>query len=334
MTIANTLTLSAGSIMNFTLTPTLSTPSASNGNDQVVMTGNNLLTIGASGTVNISAPSGLSLGNYVLISNIGGTISGGPGWTPVVTGDSGHSYILGAQGTNFDLTVSGLPVTWTNFTTNSTWDLTSANWTPSGTGKYIDGDPVTFDNTPGASQIITLNGATFSPASMTFNNTLAFSYTFNNGTIAGTGPLVLTSTGTVRLLNNTNTFTGGTSINGGGTLNIGATGTYSSTTIAVSASGSQFNVASGATLASGASLTLSTGGAVTFNNSSDTLSGLTSDSTGTVMLNGTAMDIYRRRRDNGRHDQRGTGSLRDFAERRPSAATTRTLAAQRSIRVR
>ena len=72
LTFGRSLTLSTGSILDLTLSPSLVS-----GNDQVVMTGGNVLSLGTSGTVNINAPSGLSVGNYVLISNSGGTIAGG-----------------------------------------------------------------------------------------------------------------------------------------------------------------------------------------------------------------------------------------------------------------
>ena len=191
LTLANSLTLSSGSILDFILTPNITT-----GNDQVLMTGNNLLTIGSSGTVNITATGMLTNGNYVLISNPGGTISGGSGWTVgSVTGDSGHAYSVGAVGTNFDLTVTWLPLTWTGSPggngsgagTPDVWDIaTSANWATStaAAGIYNDATPVTFNNSnatggpaPDGNVYITDSGV--NPTSVTFANTSAVTYSIN-----------------------------------------------------------------------------------------------------------------------------------------------------------
>ena len=296
LTFGSSLTLATGSILDLTLSTNLNS-----GNDQVVMTGGNVLTLGTSGTVNINAPGGLSVGNYVLISNTGGTIAGGAGWTASVTGDAGHSYILGPQGTNFDLTVtSGASITWTGHT-NGTWDVTTPNWTPNFTGTYTEGDLVTFNdsgsNTTGIQITGTGGNNTVSPAFMTFSNTLD-AYSFTSGTIAGTGSVAINNHGTVTFLN-TNTFTGGTSVTNGSTLNIGDagldSGSYASSVIAVSGTGSTLNVGTlgslTATLGVSPSLVLGSGAAATFKNTSQTLGGLNGDSTTTLTLTGTALTV-------------------------------------------
>ncbi len=296
---ANSLTLGAGAILNLTLS---SNPNS--GNDQVVMTGGNVLNFGAFGTVNITDPSGLSAGTYVLISNTGGTITGGAGWTPVISNPSGgQSYILGPQGTNFDLTVTGNPsITWTGVAGPAgaaIWDIGSTkNWTPSGSGTYADGDLVTFNNTGINTTNIGITG-TVNPTLMTFSNTAAVPYTFTSGTIAGTGSAIISGGGTVSFFN-TNTFTGGTSVTGGSTLNIGGNGggippagSYASSVIAVSGAGSNLTVGLLGALTPTAgvfpSLVLANGGAATFNNNvSQTIGGLNGDSTTSLTLNMTA----------------------------------------------
>ena len=283
LTINAPLTLNTGSILNFTLTPTAGGP----GNDQVLMTGNNLLTVGASGTVNITATGSLTQGSYVLISNPFGSASGtGAGWVANVTGDTSHSYSLAVVGSNFDLTVGVAPDVWTG-ATNGVWDInTTPNWSTS-SGKYTDGDNVIFDDTGLNTTNITITG-TVNPTSIAFNN-VAKAYTINNsGTIAGSAQLALTKGGTLTL-NNTNTFTGATTVSGGSTLNIG--GTYSSTFITVSGSGSNFNVPLGASIAAATNLTLNTSAAASFSNGSQTLATLGGDGSGTLTLSGTSLTL-------------------------------------------
>ncbi len=310
MTFANNLTLNAGAILNLTLSNSLTS-----GNDQVLMTGSNVLSLGATGTVNITDNNGLAAGNYVLISNSGGAITGGAGWTPVISNPSGgQTYVLGPQGTNFDLTVinntTNPSITWSGAAGsggNGIWDIgTTANWVaPSATpvNTFANGNLVTFadtyppSSTPVANSNITVNG-TVTPSLMTFTNKTV-AYTFNDGTsaaIAGTGSAVISGGGIVTF-QNTNTFTGGTSVTGGSTLNIGGNigfippaGSYASSVIAVSGAGSKFNVGVNGTLtATGGvypSLVLGNGGAATFNsNASQSIGGLNGDSTSSLTLN-------------------------------------------------
>ncbi len=109
-------------------------------------------------------------------------------------------------------------LTWTGSQDN-TWSLIhgSLNWSQAGTlVAYTDSGTLTFDDTsnPANTNIVIDAGATVYPYSITFNSTVnPYSYSFSGGTIGGAGSLTLNGTGTV-VLNNINTYSGGTSIEG------------------------------------------------------------------------------------------------------------------------
>lgn len=114
-----------------------------------------------------------------------------------------------------DLTLGNTSLTWTG-TGGSNWDVnTTTNWndTTPAASKFLFGDAVTFNDTPGANQTIGL-GVSVQPSSITVNNSL-YNYSISGaGAIAGTTGL--TKSGTANLdLGGTNTYTGNTSINGG-----------------------------------------------------------------------------------------------------------------------
>jgi autotransporter-associated beta strand protein len=93
-----------------------------------------------------------------------------------------------------------------------------ANWSSTDTF-FVNGDNVTFDDSVIASSsglfggTITVIGNP-APGSMTFNNSVARTYTLTGGGIGGTGGLVKNNDGLLSLLAN-NTFSGGTVVNGG-----------------------------------------------------------------------------------------------------------------------
>ncbi len=138
----------------------------------------------------------------------------------------------GAGGGQIDLQVTSYPITWTGGSGNA-WDTTSINWAyapPSGTSaiNYVEGAYVTFaDNSLFGSPVVNSNGlATVSvqpsgvnPGAIAVTNTGASAggvdYVFTGGRIGG-ATTVLTKTGAGSLtINNSNTYGGGTVINGG-----------------------------------------------------------------------------------------------------------------------
>ncbi len=97
-------------------------------------------------------------------------------------------------------------------TTSGTWDVaTNANWTNGSDSLYYNGDSATF-NEPASASTVTLSGA-LTPASVTVSNTNN-AYTFTGGAITGAGGLTKNNDGTLAIASQ-QTYTGGTTINGG-----------------------------------------------------------------------------------------------------------------------
>ncbi|MCW1922918.1 autotransporter-associated beta strand repeat-containing protein [Luteolibacter arcticus] len=114
------------------------------------------------------------------------------------------------------LTLNGANLKWNNAGGNLKWNtnLTANFHDGAANSTFFWGDKVTFDDTPGAAQIIAIDGAQ-QPASMTVNS--QYDYTFDNGTsgsLAGGMSLVKAGSGVLKLAT-TNTFLGSTTVNGG-----------------------------------------------------------------------------------------------------------------------
>lgn len=105
-------------------------------------------------------------------------------------------------------TVRAATLTWTG-AVDGNWDAATANWS-GGSGIFVDGvDDVIFDNAAGGTINISPN---MSPLSTTVS-AASGTYTFNGGPI-DSGSLTKSGGGTL-WLNNPNTYTGGTVLNGG-----------------------------------------------------------------------------------------------------------------------
>lgn len=139
---------------------------------------------------------------------MGATTQGRTTLTPFITGK------------NLDVAVSGGPatMTWVGANNTGAWDeQTTQNWNDAtysiNPDIFYDVDAVTFDDT--ASNFSPVLSGTLSPGSVTFNNSSAHAYTLSGtGSIAGMTALVKNNNGTVAL-NTANTYSGGTTINGG-----------------------------------------------------------------------------------------------------------------------
>jgi autotransporter-associated beta strand protein len=158
--------------------------------------------------------------------------------TGKATGIGSQSY-----GTMTDLTsitFQSAPITWNNSgasgpSDGKTWDIgTNNNWTNGYFSMpYADGSNVAFNDNNAGNYAVTLN-TTVSPGSVTFNNSDG-NYTISgSGTIAGTGGLSKSGTGTVTL-STFATYTGGTTVSAG-VLQINPT-SVASTTISALANG-------------------------------------------------------------------------------------------------
>jgi fibronectin-binding autotransporter adhesin len=184
------------------------------------------LSTNAAGTVTLNVTnSGLwTNGTYPLITYGGGGV-GGAGFgqfalsAPLGLGGR-QSASLTDTGTAVALTIAGDSPVWTGLTSGE-WTTTtiggSQNWEliTSQTGTdFQTSDVVLFDDTVGAGiTSITINDSSVSPISTVFNNssviyTLGGSNGINTGTLAKNGTSEL-------VINNSNTFAGGTTLNAG-----------------------------------------------------------------------------------------------------------------------
>ena len=311
--LGSTLALNGGSILNFNLgaVNTGTNPIASPTSDNVFMSG--ALPVGAgTDTINLSSiGTGIVPGTYSLITATGGVPGSFTGTTFNVHGPLQFLYtVVDNTGNNsLDLQVINNPtlfLTWVGAPGNGTWDLTSTNkpWTftgGAGAFAYQDGSVLTFDNTPGANSAINV-GTNVAPGSMTFNNNVLVSYSFNGtGQITGSTGFVKKNTGTVTF-NNTNTFTGLADIQNGGIV-VGAGGSLADASYNIAAIASltvngslgdpaitnagTFSVGSTGSIA--ADSTLSNSGSASFSNAAQTLATITG--AGSLTLNGTALTI-------------------------------------------
>jgi len=129
--------------------------------------------------------------------------------TSTATGDYGTSGTWRFDNVTLSGFVQGAKnISWN--TTDGAWNTSDANWTGGGS-IFAEGDNVTFAGAAGGT--VTVDAAGVAPGSTTVS-AAAGTYTFAGGAIGGTGALVKSGAGTVALTA-TNTFAGGTTIDGG-----------------------------------------------------------------------------------------------------------------------
>jgi fibronectin-binding autotransporter adhesin len=191
-----------------------------------------------SNTLNIALLSPMTSGTYTLFSY--GSISGGTGNLalvgPYVVNSPRVSYAFSASGGSVDLTMTGAAgnLQW-NGGSNQTWDsAVSPSWTNLSSGSadvfYLN-DNVTFNDTPGTAQTVTISGAV-QPGSLIFSNTAA-SYTLaGSGSIVGVTSMTINGPGAVTI-GTSNAYTGGTNLLGG-RLNIANSAALGSGTLTIS----------------------------------------------------------------------------------------------------
>ena len=232
--------------------------------------------------VNVDHTGTWGVGTYDLVS--AGSITGDANQFVMgtIAGVGGRqSAAIGTSGNILQLTITGALPIWkgtasTNWSTNAAdkpWDVNGLD------GEFVDGDVVRFDDTALGSTNVNVVG-TVAPSLATFDNS-ALNYTLSGaGSVGGTGSLVKNGAGSLTI-SNANTYSGGTTLNGG-TLNINnanAIGTGALT------------VASAATIdnTSGSPVTLATSNAQTWNG--DIIFGGTNAlnlGTGTITRNGSS----------------------------------------------
>ncbi|MES2659565.1 MAG: autotransporter-associated beta strand repeat-containing protein [Verrucomicrobiota bacterium] len=174
------------------------------------------------GTVPVSVPGVLAVGDFPLIGyptggSIGGAGIGAFQLTALPRGvvasliDSNEAVTLHVEAIN--------PLVWMG-NAGAAWDINSTvNWSLSGSpDKYQENDNLLFNDTLTGSTTVTL-ATDVHPANVTFDNT-DYDYTVNgSGAIAGTTGLTKTGDGMLTLASS-NTYTGTTTVSGG-TLRFG-----------------------------------------------------------------------------------------------------------------
>ena len=194
----------------------------------------NLILTGTTLNVIVRSTAGIGLGTYPLVKYTG-TLSGTPpstafalpaGLTATINNNTGNKS-LDLQVTAGNVLLWGVG--------NGTWDINStANWKdPNGTAeKYSDSDTVTLDDTAsGATPIAVTLNSTVSPATVTANLTNK-NYTISgSGVIAGSASLMKNGGGTLTL-SSSNSYSGGTTINGG-QVTVGTNAAFGSGTVTV-----------------------------------------------------------------------------------------------------
>jgi rhamnogalacturonan endolyase len=129
----------------------------------------------------------------------------------VATGPGGSSpNSPEASATPGSVVTSGLA--WTG-AASTAWDTTTTNWFNGVTAvAYADGNNVSFNDSPVSTNVVITS--VVNPGSVTFANA-AVNYAVSGAGISGTTSLVKTNAGNVTLAS-TNSYTGGTFVNGGG----------------------------------------------------------------------------------------------------------------------
>jgi autotransporter-associated beta strand protein len=97
---------------------------------------------------------------------------------------------------------------------NGVWDVTNTqNFSGKQSGKFSDGDYVTFDDSA-STATITVAASGVAPGSVTFSNTTAKDYSLSGGPITGPTSLEISGGGHLTL-RSANTYTGGTMVSSG-----------------------------------------------------------------------------------------------------------------------
>ena len=245
----------------------------------------------ATGTATSGAQSApISTASY----NASGTSASVGNWAPgtalwitwQTSQSSGGSQELAIDNLSFSASLGASTPTWNN--TSGTWTVgTGTNWT-GGTGTvFNNGDNVTSNNTSGGT--VTVDAGVVAPGSTTVNSASG-TYTFTGGSIGGTGALTKSGGGTL-VLASSNSYSGGTSINGG-ILSTGSDAALGNTSGGISFGGGTLQTSAG--ISSARAINMSGAGTVDTNGFNSTLSGnitgtgaLTKAGAGALTLSGT-----------------------------------------------
>jgi len=207
LTVSNNLTLNTP-VLNFDLS---SSPAGSN--DEILLPGATLSQSGVQ-TYNINLiNNALGAGTYNLIGSAAGNNFGGSLATDLPTNTrQGFSMQNTDSGVQLIVTGSAASLVWQG-TNGSNWDLaTTANWlNGSAADEFYNLDVVRFDDTSTNGDVSIIG--VVQPASVLVTNN-SLSYTIGDGVLGGSTSLIKSGSGMLTL-NSSNSFTGGTLVNGG-----------------------------------------------------------------------------------------------------------------------
>jgi autotransporter-associated beta strand protein len=216
------LTIGDGlSLTQSTLAFGLSNSPAANNSDGIILTGGTLSVTGTQSLVVSEINGNLTSGTYTLISGGGATALSGAAYTTNLPTGSRQAYALqsspaGSGPAYLQLVVTGVPpasLVWKGTGGGGTWDTeTTSSWSNGPTGTFYPADTATFNDTS-TNGNITISGTVAPAAVMVGNNSTA--YTFGGtGSISGATSLLKTGAASLTI-SGSNTYTGGTFIDGG-----------------------------------------------------------------------------------------------------------------------
>ena len=286
LSFSNNLTLNGNVTNHFDLALD---PNAT-GNDLILVTG--ALNVGGTNTIDI-APLGASLsaGTYKLIKF--SSLGSGGATNFQITGTPGASLqtAINVTSSEVDLVVSavgGTQRTWVGDSSANAWDDTTTNWlNGAALAVFSDGNFVTFDDTGSQNPPVNLT-TTLQPAAVLVN--AAGNYVFSGvGKISGSGTLTKTNSGALTILT-TNNYSGVTTINSGILqLGNGATSGSLGTNLIQNSGGALVLNLPGSNIFSnvvvGAGSLVQAGSGTTILTASNSYSGGTTISNGTLQLN-------------------------------------------------
>jgi fibronectin-binding autotransporter adhesin len=297
----------AGTVLSYFFgTPDTQLSPSAGISSQINVTGT--LTLPTSGTVtlnlnnnnNAGSQGSLGLGTYDLFNY--GALAGGNGnfnstfqvGTSPLSGDS-YTFVDDTLDDQIDLDiVSGTTTNliWTGSSDGKTWDVnTTPNWINQATGltaDFANTNNVTFnDANAGGHYAVTIAAGGVLPGTVTVASTST--YTFSGAGIGGSTALFVSGGGTL-VLDNSNTYTGATTISGSSTLILGSGGSLAD---AVNVGGGTLRTAASATISGVVTLgdASNDSGMLDLDGNSATVGGLTTLGTGSMIVGNSANSL-------------------------------------------
>ena len=181
--------------------------------DAITIASGGTFTATGNTTVDMTSSGGWQVGDYLLLNYSGGTAS--PGLTPFqLIANLGHaSGGLVDTGTAIALRIAAAPSTTWAGTVDAKWDLATGNW-QSADQRFLNGDTVIFNDSATANFDVLLAEAVV-PGAVTFANSSHAYRLSGTGSIGGVATILNKSGAGTAVIETTNSYAGGTTVNGG-----------------------------------------------------------------------------------------------------------------------